>query len=281
MEYGEGAEYVEGQFRSTRDADTVFGPPRRDLGRHGHQLEHHLFPTMPRYNYHRLRPILQAWAKANDINYRISPSTKIISTPPRPPSPARRRRALTRSALFFILKPCFTTGTDIRLYANAFEACLNITIGNTQQRAAVSRPARGPPRRRRARRLARAPDRTARAPRWLESADARGSSAPPPRPAPVARRPPPRGDRRPRREGEPSPRDAKTRPPGEASRGATRRARASTRRRRRAVSRVRRGLRVSAADNRRSTQKTCRRGGAHLLRGGARHSDPKFSFIPN
>jgi hypothetical protein len=30
---------------------------------------------MPRYKYHALRPILKAWAKANDINYRISPST--------------------------------------------------------------------------------------------------------------------------------------------------------------------------------------------------------------
>ena len=27
----------------------------------------------------KLRPILQAWAAANDVNYRISPSTKIIS----------------------------------------------------------------------------------------------------------------------------------------------------------------------------------------------------------
>ena len=80
MEYGEGAEYVEGQFRSTRDADTVFGPLETWIwGGMDTQLEHHLFPTMPRYNYHKLRPILQAWAKANDINYRISPSTKIIA----------------------------------------------------------------------------------------------------------------------------------------------------------------------------------------------------------
>ena len=80
MEYCEGAEYVEGQFRSTRDADTVFGPLETWIwGGMDTQLEHHLFPTMPRYNYHKLRPILQAWAKANDINYRISPSTKIIA----------------------------------------------------------------------------------------------------------------------------------------------------------------------------------------------------------
>ena len=80
MEYGEGAEYVEGQFRSTRDAETVFGPLETWIwGGMDTQLEHHLFPTMPRYKYHELRPILKAWAAANDINYRISPSTKIIA----------------------------------------------------------------------------------------------------------------------------------------------------------------------------------------------------------
>jgi hypothetical protein len=38
-----------------------------------------LFPTMPRYNYHKLRPLLKVWAKANGITYRSSPSTTIIS----------------------------------------------------------------------------------------------------------------------------------------------------------------------------------------------------------
>jgi len=80
MEFGDGAEYVEGQFRSTRDAETVFGPLETWIwGGMDTQLEHHLFPTMPRYKYHALRPILKAWAAANGINYRSSPSTKIIS----------------------------------------------------------------------------------------------------------------------------------------------------------------------------------------------------------
>jgi len=35
-----------------------------------YQLEHHLFPTMPKYNYARVRPIVQQWAKDNQINYR-------------------------------------------------------------------------------------------------------------------------------------------------------------------------------------------------------------------
>ena len=80
MPYGEGAEYVEGQFRSTRDAETVFGPLETWIwGGMDTQLEHHLFPTMPRYRYHDLRPILKAWAAANNIKYRSSPSTTIIA----------------------------------------------------------------------------------------------------------------------------------------------------------------------------------------------------------
>lgn len=80
MDFGEGAEYVEGQFRSTRDAECVFGGLETWLwGGMDTQLEHHLFPTMPRYHYHKLRPLLKSWAKANGIEYRSSPSTTIIS----------------------------------------------------------------------------------------------------------------------------------------------------------------------------------------------------------
>jgi fatty acid desaturase len=70
---------VTGQFRSTRDAEAVFGPLETWLwGGMDTQLEHHLFPTMPRYNYHKLRPVLKAWAEERGINYRISPSTTIL-----------------------------------------------------------------------------------------------------------------------------------------------------------------------------------------------------------
>ena len=80
MEFGEDPEYVEGQFRSTRDAECVFGGLETWIwGGMDTQLEHHLFPTMPRYNYHKLRPLLKAWAKANGIQYRSSPSTTIIA----------------------------------------------------------------------------------------------------------------------------------------------------------------------------------------------------------
>jgi fatty acid desaturase len=80
MDASNAGEYVDGQFRSTRDAETVFGPLETWIwGGMDTQLEHHLFPTMPRYNYHKLRPILKAWAKAQGILYRSSPSTTIIS----------------------------------------------------------------------------------------------------------------------------------------------------------------------------------------------------------
>lgn len=35
-----------------------------------YQLEHHLFPTMPRYNYAALVPRVKAWAEANGIEYK-------------------------------------------------------------------------------------------------------------------------------------------------------------------------------------------------------------------
>eukprot|EP00958_Prasinococcus_capsulatus_P001080 scaffold100_cov357-Prasinococcus_capsulatus_cf.AAC.12 len=43
------------------------------------QLEHHLFPTMPRYKYHKLRPLLQAFAEQQpDYEYLISSDAEII-----------------------------------------------------------------------------------------------------------------------------------------------------------------------------------------------------------
>ena len=43
------------------------------------QLEHHLFPTMPRYKLHKLRPLLKKWADEQPgYDYKISPSLDII-----------------------------------------------------------------------------------------------------------------------------------------------------------------------------------------------------------
>lgn len=80
VEDGDEPDFVIGQFRSTRDAETVYGPLETWLwGGMDTQLEHHLFPTIPRYNYHKIRPIVKEWAEARGVDYRISPSTKIIS----------------------------------------------------------------------------------------------------------------------------------------------------------------------------------------------------------
>lgn len=79
MLQGDEPDFVMGQFRSTRDAETVLGPVETWLwGGMDTQLEHHLFPSMPRYNYHKVRPILKKWAEEHNVNYRISPSTTII-----------------------------------------------------------------------------------------------------------------------------------------------------------------------------------------------------------
>ena len=71
-------DWVRMQFRTTRDAE-----PSNPLwawlwGGMQHQLEHHLFPTMPRYRYHALRPLLRAWAEENGQSYLASPSWEIL-----------------------------------------------------------------------------------------------------------------------------------------------------------------------------------------------------------
>ena len=76
---GDQPDFITGQFRSTRDADTVFGPLETWLwGGMDTQLTHHLLPTLPRYRYHEVRPMLIEWARSQGIEYRMSPSTTII-----------------------------------------------------------------------------------------------------------------------------------------------------------------------------------------------------------
>ena len=76
---GPTAEYVDAQFRSTRDAQADDPISKFFWGGMDTQLEHHLFPSMPRYRYHKLRPLLQAWAaKTPGVDYKISPWTTII-----------------------------------------------------------------------------------------------------------------------------------------------------------------------------------------------------------
>ncbi|CAF1016193.1 unnamed protein product [Adineta steineri] len=71
MLYDSNHSFVETQFLTTCDArcDNFF--MEWLWGGMQYQLEHHLFPTMPKYNYARVRPILKQWAQQNNIEYRI------------------------------------------------------------------------------------------------------------------------------------------------------------------------------------------------------------------
>lgn len=43
-----------------------------------YQLEHHLFPTMPRYKYRQLVPLVKEFAEENGILYRATGQWKIL-----------------------------------------------------------------------------------------------------------------------------------------------------------------------------------------------------------
>mmetsp|Transcript_26594 Transcript_26594/g.32266 ORF Transcript_26594/g.32266 Transcript_26594/m.32266 type:complete len:497 (-) Transcript_26594:540-2030(-) len=76
---GERREFIDAQFSGTRDAICEFGPLEEWIwGGMDTQLEHHLFPSMPRYKYHKLRPLVKEWAESNGCDFRASPSTKIL-----------------------------------------------------------------------------------------------------------------------------------------------------------------------------------------------------------
>merc|ERR1712146_873019 len=71
-------DFTEAQFRSTRDAmcsnwfsDILWGGMQW-------QLEHHLFPTMPRYKYKALHPILREWSKKHNLDFRTSGELEIL-----------------------------------------------------------------------------------------------------------------------------------------------------------------------------------------------------------
>lgn len=70
--------YVEAQFQSTRDY--ICGNPVFEYmaGGMNYQLEHHLFPTMPRYYYPKLVPIIKQFAKEQGIEYKTESEFAII-----------------------------------------------------------------------------------------------------------------------------------------------------------------------------------------------------------
>lgn len=71
-------DFVEAQFRSTRDAklDNPFSSIL--WGGMQWQLEHHLFPTMPRYRYPALSKELEKFAAEQGLSYRISGEFEIL-----------------------------------------------------------------------------------------------------------------------------------------------------------------------------------------------------------
>ena len=75
--FEQAGEFVDIQFRSTREAD-VDGLERWLWGGMDTQLVHHLFPTMPRYRHHAARPIIQRWAAEHGYDFRISTAKEII-----------------------------------------------------------------------------------------------------------------------------------------------------------------------------------------------------------
>jgi len=70
--------FCEGQFATTRDAATSDFFTEWLWGGMQYQLEHHLFPTMPKYYYSRLAPRVKAFAEANGLSYRVDSQMEIL-----------------------------------------------------------------------------------------------------------------------------------------------------------------------------------------------------------
>jgi len=66
------------QFRTTRDAITSDPISEYVWGGMQYQLEHHLFPTMPRYKYRELVPLVKQFAAENGIDYKTTDQWKIL-----------------------------------------------------------------------------------------------------------------------------------------------------------------------------------------------------------
>lgn len=62
--------FVETQFLTTCDAKCNNFFMEWLWGGMQYQLEHHLFPTMPKYNYPKVRPLVELWAKQNRLPYK-------------------------------------------------------------------------------------------------------------------------------------------------------------------------------------------------------------------
>lgn len=64
--------YCVDQFITTRGVECPDPVSEFFFGGMQYQLEHHLFPTMPRARYPALRPIITEWAKENGLEHKLS-----------------------------------------------------------------------------------------------------------------------------------------------------------------------------------------------------------------
>lgn len=71
-------DFVDAQFKSTRNAKTRTIVTDWLWGGMQWQLEHHLFPSMPRSKYPALSKILKEFANENNIEYRITDEIEIL-----------------------------------------------------------------------------------------------------------------------------------------------------------------------------------------------------------
>eukprot|EP00440_Ansanella_granifera_P041860 gb/GFBE01045384.1/.p1 GENE.gb/GFBE01045384.1/~~gb/GFBE01045384.1/.p1 ORF type:complete len:514 (+),score=86.51 gb/GFBE01045384.1/:1-1542(+) len=98
-------DFVDNQFRTTRDASVRNPISKWVWGGMQYQLEHHLFPSMPRSKYPALQPILKKFAEVNGVpgGHRISSQlellkqnwdlySKVATADPVPGAPAMRGR---------------------------------------------------------------------------------------------------------------------------------------------------------------------------------------------
>jgi len=74
------ADWVDAQFRSTRDAKMSNPFSEWLWGGMQYQLEHHLFPTMPRYKYRALVPRVKAWATEHGVEYREDTEAQVTNS---------------------------------------------------------------------------------------------------------------------------------------------------------------------------------------------------------
>lgn len=67
------------QFTTTRGVRCDDPISEYFFGGMQYQLEHHLFPTMPRYYFPKLRPIIKAFAEKHGLPHKVSGVLEIIS----------------------------------------------------------------------------------------------------------------------------------------------------------------------------------------------------------